>query len=260
MTTIRTSWRSAVLLLRCSPRVYRQQRAFAQDPRFKEIGAPADPYSMSANHAVAGGGGTAPRWSGPLGRLPRPSGIRNGGLLLILVALAAFMALVDQPPGRPGRVLRLPGALQHLPPPVGIQQLPPAGAGRPPAVEQPAPGAGRLAGQPDGVRVAAARRHPRRLHPRPAGPGASAARRAGSASRPRDGRAGTSPSPPAGSPPPAAATPSARVQTPPVDVRVTPPRVGGRDLPAVRARAPQATVELPSAAPPVTVPARPRPG
>jgi hypothetical protein len=31
-------------------------------------------------------------------RLPRPTGIRNGGLLLVLVALAAVMGLVDRPP------------------------------------------------------------------------------------------------------------------------------------------------------------------
>ena len=42
-------------------------------------------------------------------RLPRPIGIRNGGLLLVLVALAAVMALVDRPPEPGGGDRRLPG-------------------------------------------------------------------------------------------------------------------------------------------------------
>ena len=56
--------------------------------------------------------------------LRRPSGIRNGGLLLVLVALAAVMALVDKPP-QAGDGRRLPGAYLHLPPPAGITALPP---------------------------------------------------------------------------------------------------------------------------------------
>ena len=65
------------------------------------------------------GRGDAPEGGGPRTWLRRPAGIRNGGLLLVLVALAAVMALVDQPP-QPGAGRRLPGIFQYLPPPVGI--------------------------------------------------------------------------------------------------------------------------------------------
>jgi hypothetical protein len=68
------------------------------------------------------GGGPGRRW--PRVRLRRPTGIRNGGLLLVLVALAAVLALVDGPP-QPGAGRRLPGIFQYLPPPVGIAQTPP---------------------------------------------------------------------------------------------------------------------------------------
>ena len=80
--------------------------------------------------AQAGWAG-APRWRRPRLGLPRPSGIRNGGLLLVLVALAAVMALVDRPP-EPGGGRSLPGVFQHLPPPAGITALPPV-AEQPPA-------------------------------------------------------------------------------------------------------------------------------
>ena len=68
-----------------------------------------------------GRGGAGGRW--PRVRLHRPTGIRNGGLLLVLVALAAMLALVDQPP-QPGTGRRLPGLFQYLPPPVGITATP----------------------------------------------------------------------------------------------------------------------------------------
>lgn len=44
---------------------------------------------------VLGRSGDGHRW--PRFRPPRPAGIRNGGLL-VLVGLAAVMALVDEPP------------------------------------------------------------------------------------------------------------------------------------------------------------------
>jgi hypothetical protein len=50
---------------------------------------------------------------------PRPpAGIRNGGLLLALVALAAVVPLVDKPP-ETGLGRSVPGIFQHLPPPTG---------------------------------------------------------------------------------------------------------------------------------------------
>jgi hypothetical protein len=71
------------------------------------------------------------RWGWSRVRLPRPTGIRNGGLLLVLVALAAIVALVDEPPElSDGR--HLPSIFQTLPPPTGITGLPPAVA-QPPA-------------------------------------------------------------------------------------------------------------------------------
>ena len=102
-------------------------------------------------------------WAGALGwrrprlGLPRPGGIRNGGLLLVLVALAAVVALVDEPPEL-GDGRRLPSILQTLPPPTGITALPPAGAQPPPATHSG-----------DARPATAARAHPNRRHPRPAG-------------------------------------------------------------------------------------------
>src|SRR5215212_12267071 len=123
--------------------------------------------------AQAGWAG-APRWRRPRLGLPRPSGIRNGGLLLVLVALAAVMALVDQPP-QPGAGQRLPGIFQYLPPPVGIAQAPPV-------VDQPLPPAGATAAPAtDGERpLSVDRAHPGRAHPRAWAAGAGADRAAGS--------------------------------------------------------------------------------
>jgi hypothetical protein len=160
----------------------------------------------------------------------RPAGIRNGGLLLVLVALAAVMALVDRPP-EPGVGGRLGGGIsQHLPPPAGITAVPPV------AAEPPVPPAGeRLGALGDaGERPAAsARAHPRRQHPRPLSRRASSGPRDQGAPE-REG----SPTPGSGdpvvhNPPPVAATPAARVRVPPVAVRVTPPAVLGRSLPEV---------------------------
>jgi len=188
------------------------------------------------------GGGPWRRWSRV--RLRRPTGIRNGGLLLALVALAAVLALVDQPP-EPGAGRRLPGVFQYLPPPVGIAQTPPV-------VDQPLPAAvPTTASVDDGERPASAdRAHPRRAHARPVaarvgataspdrpGPGAGA--------EPVEDPGGSGPvAPPPVTSPPVAATPSARVRVPAVSARVKPPAVLGRNLPEVRVETPGATVDV----------------
>jgi len=193
------------------------------------------------------GRGDAPEGGGgPRAWLRRPAGIRNGGLLLVLVALAAVMALVDQPP-QPGAGRRLPGIFQYLPPPVGI-------AATPPVVDQPLPAAepaAAPAGESEGP-SSVDRGHPRRAHRRPVAALSGAPGRGSDASaRPvRDpgGSGGTRP--PAGQPPvatpPVAVTPVARVRVPPVSARVEPPVVGGRELPEVRVRTPGAAVDLPA--------------
>jgi hypothetical protein len=189
---------------------------------------------------------------GPLwGRLPRPTGIRNGGLLLVLVGLAAVMALVDRPP-EPVEGGRGRGIFQYLPPPVGITRLPPA---TPPGGGQPSALGG------DGERPAASdRAHPRRAHPRPARSGPSGlldgdvvsapvgGGRSGPGSGGGSGSGGSGPPVAApGTPgPPVAAVPATRVRVAPVTVRVTPPPVLGRDLPEVRAGTPEVRVETPA--------------
>jgi hypothetical protein len=205
---------------------------------------------MSIGNQVGSGGGGAPwwRWARALAR--RPAGIRNGGLLLVLVALAAVMALVDQPP-QPGAGRRLPGIFQYLPPPVGIAQAPPV-------VDQPLPVAGASAAPAgNGERpLSVDRAHPGRAHPRAvaAGAGADGASGAGEgAGRDRDqgGSGGTRPPvtrPPTVTPP-GAASPAARVRVPAVSARVKPPVVLGHELPAVRARTPGATVDVPAGLP-----------
>jgi hypothetical protein len=180
-------------------------------------------------------------------RLPRPTGIRNGGLLLVLVALAAVMGLVDGRPEPGGGGRRLPGVFQSLPPPVGITQLPPA------PVQPPATGVAPSAQADEDGRLAAARRHPLRLHPRPADRAGSSGRAASSA-RPGAtgtggggrGGSGTIARPPV-SPPAVDAAPAARVRVPSAEVRVKPPAVLGRDLPDVQVRTPEVTVEAPTA-------------
>jgi len=126
---------------------------------------------MSIGDQVGSGGGAAFGWGWARALVRRPAGIRNGGLLLVLVALAAVMALVDQPP-QPGAGQRLPGIFQYLPPPVGIAQAPPV-------VDQPLPPAGATAAPAtDGERpLSVDRAHPGRAHPRAraAGPGANGA-------------------------------------------------------------------------------------
>jgi hypothetical protein len=195
------------------------------------------------------GRGHAPGGRGPWARLRRPAGIRNGGLLLVLVALAAVMALVDQPP-QPGAGRRLPGIFQYLPPPVGITAIPPVVDQPLPAAEPAADAMGGESAGPSSVD----RGHPRRTHPRPvaAGPRTSAGRGAGTPARPvRDqGGSGGGTRPPAGQPPvatpPVAAAPVARVRVPPVTARVKPPVVLGRELPEVRVRTPGAAVDVPA--------------
>jgi hypothetical protein len=225
--------------------VSRQERAIRQDPVVKEIGGAAEPSCMDVDDQVAAAGGGR---LGRLGaRLPRPTGIRNGGLLLVLVGLAAVTALVDRPPdpvdGGRGR-----GIFQHLPPPVGITRLPPATP----------PGGGPLSALGgDGERA-----HPRRAHPRPARSESSGLLRGDVVSAPAGGgRAGPGSGggpgggsggsrPPVVAPgmpgPPVAAVPATRVRVGPVTVRVTPPPVLGRDLPEVRAGTPEVRVETPA--------------
>jgi hypothetical protein len=190
------------------------------------------------------GGGPWRRW--PRVRLRRPTGIRNGGLLLALVALAAVLALVDGPP-QPGAGRRLPGIFQYLPPPVGIAQTPPV-------VDQPLPAAVPAAASvDDGERPASVdRAHPRRAHARPvaAGAGASGSSRVrgpgpGAGAEPVGNPGGSGPvAPPPVTSPPVAATPAARVRVPAVSARVKPPEVLGRDLPEVRVETPGATVDV----------------
>jgi hypothetical protein len=176
--------------------------------------------------------------------LRRPSGIRNGGLLLVLVALAAVMALVDKPP-QAGDGRRLPGVYLHLPPPAGITALPPA-ADQP---STPAGGAGHLSALAgEGERTGSSdRAHPNRKHPRPAGSGSPGRSSGDAVSRPvGGGSGGTGTSPPPVTAPPVAAAPAVSVRVPSVTVRVRPPSVLGRDLAEVRAGTPAATVATPA--------------
>jgi hypothetical protein len=212
----------------------------------KEIGEPVDPPAMGIGERIGIGRGGGPGWHWPRARLGRPAGIRNGALLLVLVALAAVMALVDGPPQpSPGR--RLPGIFQYLPPPVGIAQPPPV-------VDQPLPAAGAAAAPTaDGERpLSADRGHPRRAHPRPVAPRTRAAGTLKSdvvagPVRDQGGSGGTRP--PATRPPtttPLTTSPAARVRVPPGSARVRPPAVGGRDLPEVHVKTPGATVDVPA--------------
>jgi hypothetical protein len=187
--------------------------------------------------AQAGWAG-ALRWCRPRLGLPRPGGIRNGGLLLVLVALAAVVALVDRPP-EPGTGRSLPGVLQHLPPPAGITALPPVVA-QPPAPAGSA-GAAALAGSVEWP-ASLDRAHPNRQHP-PDRSGSTRVRGGGAAGQPPVGGGGQGGD---GTSPPVAA-PAVRVQVPSVDVRVQPPALLGRDLPEVRAETPAVTVATPAA-------------
>ena len=206
---------------------------------------------MDVDNQVAAGSGAG---LGRLGRLgagfPKPSGIRNGGLLLVLVGLAAVMALVDRPP-EPFAGGRGPGIFQHLPPPAGITQLPPATP----------PGGGQLSALGgEGERPAASgRAHPRRVHPRPARSGSSGLLRGDVATRPvgggqsgsgggGSGSGGSGPPVAAPETPslPVAAIPATRVRVEPVTVRVAPPPVLGRDLPEARVGTPEVRVETPA--------------
>jgi hypothetical protein len=184
--------------------------------------------------------GGASRWGWSRVRLPRPTGIRNGGLLLVLVALAAVVALVDEPPEL-GDGRRLPSIFQTLPPPTGITALPPAVAQPPPATRSG-----------DGRPATAARAHPNRQHPRPAG--ASGLFRGDVERRAARDQGGSGPggTGAGGSPPPVTTTPvddaaAARVRVAPVEVGVRPPALLGRDLPEVRVATPE--VELDTALP-----------
>jgi len=190
---------------------------------------PADGGATST--AGAEGVAGASRWGWSRVRPPRPTGIRNGGLLLVLVALAAVVALVDEPPEL-GDGRRLPNIFQGLPPPTGITALPPAGAQPPPAM---------AAG--DARPATTARAHPNRQYPRPAG--ASVPLRGDVETRAARNRGGSGPG---GSPPPVTTTPvedaaAASVRVPPVAVRVRPPALLGRDLPEVRVATPEVKLD-----------------
>jgi hypothetical protein len=195
----------------------------------------ADGGGATSTAGTEGAAG-ASRWGWSRVRLPRPTGIRNGALLLVLVALAAVVALVDEPPEL-GDGRRLPSIYLTLPPPTGITALPPAVAQPPPATP---PGAGRPA--------TVARAHPNRQHPRPAR--ASELFRGDVETRaardqPGSGPGGSGSS--GGSPPPATApvedVAAASVRVPPVAVRVRPPALLGRDLPEVRAATPEVDLD-----------------
>jgi hypothetical protein len=211
----------------------------------KEIGEAVDPPPMSIGDRIGIGRG-GPGWRWPRVRPHRPTGIRNGGLLLILVALAAVLALVDQPP-QPGSGRRLPGIFQYLPPPVGITLTPPV-------ADQPLPAAGPTAAPAaDGERPASAdRAHPRRAHPRPVAAGSGASGSSGGrgsdfVTEPVGDPGGSEPpvtTPPVTTPP--VTTPAVRVRVPSALARVKPPAVLGRDLPEVRVETPEATVEVPA--------------
>jgi hypothetical protein len=200
---------------------------------------------MSIGDRVGSGGGGAPGWGWARALARRPAGIRNGGLLLVLVALAAVMALVDQPP-QPGAGRRLPGIFQYLPPPVGIAQTPPV-------VDQPLPTAPATAAPAgDGERpLSVDRAHPGRAHPRALAAGSSTRARTGAGGGPVRDQVGSGGGtrPPVTRPPtttpPVAASPAARVRVPSVAARVRPPVVLGRGLPEVRVTTPGATVDVP---------------
>jgi hypothetical protein len=137
-------------------------------------------------------------------RLPRPTGIRNGGLLLVLVALAAARALVDRPPEPDG--WRRPAGTRCA-----------CIRGRRSGPRILGPGRGGLG--PDG-RGRDRRRRPGRVwHHRPAaGHSPGGGRGPGG---PGPGAGGRGPGHAAGGP--------------------------GRDLPKVRIRTPEGTVEAPTA-------------
>jgi hypothetical protein len=192
---------------------------------------------MSIGGQVGSGGGGAPWWRWAAALVRRPAGIRNGGLLLVLVALAAVMALVDQQPDA-GR--RLPGIFQYLPPPVGIAQTPPV-------VDQPLPVAGPTAAPAgDGERpLSVDRAHPGLAHPRAVAAGAARSAGSGEGSGPGRDQGGSGGTRPPVTQPPVVTlpVPVARVRVPAVSARVKSPVVLGHALPEVRVWTPEATVD-----------------
>ena len=192
---------------------------------------------MSIGGQVGSGGGGAPWWRWAAALVRRPAGIRNGGLLLVLVALATVMALVDQQPDA-GR--RLPGIFQYLPPPVGIAQTPPV-------VDQPLPVAGPTAAPAgDGERpLSVDRTHPGLAHPRAVAAGAARSAGSGEGSGPGRDQGGSGGTRPPVTQPPVVTlpVPVARVRVPAVSARVKSPVVLGHALPEVRVWTPEATVD-----------------
>jgi hypothetical protein len=184
-----------------------------------------------ASEPSAASGAPRRRWP----RLPRPTGIRNGGLLLVLVALAAVIALVDQPP-ETGGGRHLPSILQTLTPPTGITALPPV-------VAQPPPATRAAEGE---LPASADRAHPRRVHPLPARSGTGSAGDVEARPVGDPGGSGSGGSGSGGTTPPLDVTPAASVRVPPASVRVTPPTLLGRDLPEVRVATPEVAVGTPA--------------
>src|SRR5687768_15760088 len=104
-TTTRMSWRRVIApgrLLSLAVSAGTGDRARAG---VKETGEAVEPTCMRIDDQADGGAaGTAgiegaagaSRWGWGRVRLPRPTGIRNGALLLVLVALAAVIALVEE--------------------------------------------------------------------------------------------------------------------------------------------------------------------
>jgi hypothetical protein len=241
-TTTRTSWRRVIApgpmpSLAVSAGTVDRARGGV-----KETGEPVDPPPMSGidltddagpSEAPQASGAAPRRWP----RLPRPTGIRNGGLLLVLVALAAVIALVDQPP-ETGGGRRLPSIFQSLTPPTGITALPPV-------VAQPPPATRAAEGE---LPASADRAHPRRVHPLPArsGTGSAGDVEARPVGDPGGSGSGGSGSGLGGTTPPVDVTPPASVRVPPASVRVTSPTLLGRDLPGVRVATPEVAVETPA--------------
>jgi hypothetical protein len=184
---------------------------------FKETGGPVEPSAMR---------------------------IRNGGLLLVLVAVATVMALVDRPP-EPGTGRSLPGVVQHLPPPAGISALPPVVAQ--PPVPAGSGGAAALAASTERP-ASLDRAHPNREYPRPSRSGSATVRSGGAGGEPPAGGGGGGLGGDGTLPPVVASV--VPVQVPPAEVRVVPPAVLGRDLPEVQAATPAVTVDAPATSAP----------
>jgi hypothetical protein len=178
---------------------------------------------------------------------PGPPGSATAGCCWCRSGWPRSWPWVDEPP-EAGLGRSLPGIFQHLPPPTGITQLPPALAQPSSDGERPA-AAGAGEGQPP---ADTGRAHPRRQHPRPERSVSPGSFKGDAVTRPVGGQTGNGgATPPPGTEPPTTVPPGepapvARVRVPPVEARVTPPTALGRDLPEVRVATPEVRVELPA--------------